>query len=168
MNEKSKIDPVKRELVKNALIGICDTMLVMIVRTARSTNIKNTMDFSGALCDTQGRLVAQGLAVPAHLGAIMPALEGCLEYFGDDIHDGDIFLTNDPWSGALHQNDITMAQPIFHDERLVCWIGLTMHEVDVGGSVPGSIAVGARDVYAEGPLIPPIKVGEQPATATGI
>ena len=107
------IDPVKRELVKNALISICDSMLVTIVRTARSTNIKNTMDFSGALCDAGGRLVAQGLAVPAHLGAIMPALKGCMDYFGDDIGEGDILASNDPYSGCSHLNDIFMFKPVF-------------------------------------------------------
>src|SRR5690606_2941512 len=109
----AKIDPVQRELVKNALIGICDTMLVTIVRTARSTNIKNTMDFSAALCDADGQLVAQGLAVPVHLGAIMPALAGCLDHFGDDIHEGDILASNDPYSGASHLNDIFMFKPVF-------------------------------------------------------
>ena len=85
MEHAMKIDPIKRELIKNALVTICDNMLVMIVRTARSTNIKNTMDFSATICDADGQLVAQGLAVPAHLGAMMPALKGCLDYFGSDI-----------------------------------------------------------------------------------
>ncbi|MCC7079848.1 MAG: hydantoinase B/oxoprolinase family protein [Burkholderiales bacterium] len=158
MHEKTGIDPVKRELVKNALIGICDTMLVMIVRTARSTNIKNTMDFSGALCDAEGRLVAQGLAVPAHLGAIMPALAGCLAHFGDDVHDGDILCSNDPYSGCSHLNDIFMFKPVFADGRRIAFLCLILHHTDLGGRVPGGNAADSSEIFQEGLIVPPSKI----------
>ena len=144
MKPPVKIDPVKRELIKNALVSICDTMLVMIVRTARSTNIKNTMDFSAALCDGEGRLVAQGLAVPAHLGAIMPALKGCLDYFGDDIVPGDILASNDPYAGCSHLNDIFMFKPVFHEGERIAVLCLILHHTDLGGRVPGGADVRAR------------------------
>jgi N-methylhydantoinase B len=161
MDDSIKIDPVKRELVKNALIGICDTMLVTIVRTARSTNIKNTMDFSAALCDAQGSLVAQGLAVPVHLGAIMPALAGCLEHFGDDVHDGDILASNDPYAGASHLNDIFMFKPVFAGGERVAVLCLIMHHTDLGGRVPGGNAADSGEIFQEGLIVPPSKIVER-------
>jgi N-methylhydantoinase B len=157
----AQIDPVKRELIKNALISICDGMLVTIVRTARSTNIKNTMDFSGALCDAGGRLVAQGLAVPAHLGSVMPALKGCMDYFGDDIGEGDILANNDPYSGGSHLNDIFMFKPVFAHGRRIAFLCLILHHTDLGGRVPGGNASDSGEIFQEGLIVPPSKVCER-------
>ena len=160
MSDNIQIDPVKRELIKNALISICDTMLVMIVRTARSTNIKNTMDFSAALCDGAGQIVAQGLAVPAHLGAIMPALKGCLDHFGDDIVDGDILTSNDPYAGCSHLNDIFMFKPVFANGERIAVLCLILHHTDLGGRVPGGNASDSLEIFQEGLRIPPSKIVE--------
>ena len=108
-----KINPVRRELLNNALVTIADNVMVMIVRTARSSNVKNSLDFSAAILDGEGQLVAQGLAVPVHLGSMMPALKGCLDYFGDDIAEGDMLVCNDPYSGCSHLNDVYMYKPVF-------------------------------------------------------
>ena len=94
------IDPVKRELIKNALRTICDNMIVLVIRTSRSVVVKNNLDFSSSLLDANGEMVVQGLSLPAHLGATMPALKGCLDYFGDDVHEGDILASNDPYAGG--------------------------------------------------------------------
>ena len=160
MKQAVRIDPVKRELIKNALVSICDTMLVMIVRTARSTNIKNTMDFSAALCDSAGQLVAQGLAVPAHLGAMMPALKGCLDYFGDDIAEGDILTSNDPYAGCSHLNDIFMFKPVFTGGERIAVLCLILHHTDLGGRVPGGNASDSTEIFQEGLRIPPSKIYE--------
>ena len=160
MKQAARIDPVKRELIKNALVSICDTMLVMIVRTARSTNIKNTMDFSAALCDSAGQLVAQGLAVPAHLGAMMPALKGCLDYFGDDIAEGDILTSNDPYAGCSHLNDIFMFKPVFTGGERIAVLCLILHHTDLGGRVPGGNAADSTEIFQEGLRIPPSKIYE--------
>ena len=160
MKQAARIDPVKRELIKNALVSICDTMLVMIVRTARSTNIKNTMDFSAALCDGSGQIVAQGLAVPAHLGAMMPALKGCLDYFGDDIAEGDILTSNDPYAGCSHLNDIFMFKPVFTGGERIAVLCLILHHTDLGGRVPGGNAADSTEIFQEGLRIPPSKIYE--------
>ena len=152
------IDPVKLELLKNGLVSICDNMLGLVVRTARSTNIKNTMDFSATICDAQGQLVAQGLAVPAHLGSMMPALEGCMAYFGDDIADGDILCNNDPYAGGSHLNDIFMFKPVFYDGRCLAYLGLILHHTDLGGRVPGGNAADSSEIFQEGLRIPPSKI----------
>ena len=75
------LSPINRELIRNALVTIADNMLVTVIRTSRSTVVKVNLDFSASICDAQGQMVAQGLSLPSHLGATMPALEGCLEEF---------------------------------------------------------------------------------------
>lgn len=154
------IDPVKRELLKNALVTITDNVLVMIVRTARSANVKNSMDFSAAILDAGGELVAQGLAVPVHLGAMMPAMRGCLDYFGEDVQEGDVLASNDPYSGCSHLNDIFMFKPIFAGGRRIAWIGIVLHHTDLGGRVPGGNAADSNEIFEEGLRIPPSKLVE--------
>ena len=131
------INPVKRELLNNALVTIADNVMVMIVRTARSANVKNSLDFSAAILDADGQLVAQGLAVPVHLGSMMPAIKGCLDYFGDDVADGDMLVCNDPYSGCSHLNDVYMFKPVFAGARRIAWIGIVLHHSDLGGRVAG-------------------------------
>jgi len=160
MTTKATIDPVKRELLKNALVTITDNMLVMIVRTARSANVKNSMDFSAAILDAEGALVAQGLAVPVHLGAMMPALKGAMDDFGDDIAPGDILASNDPFSGCSHLNDIFMFRPVFAHGKLIAWIGLILHHTDLGGRVAGGNATDSNEIFEEGLRIPPVKIVE--------
>ena len=95
-NKTVALDPFKRELIHKGLVTIADNMILTVVRTSRSTVVKNNLDFSASICDGEGQLVAQGLALPVHIGATMPALQGCLDYFGDDVHPGDILANNDP------------------------------------------------------------------------
>ncbi|MCX7197156.1 MAG: hydantoinase B/oxoprolinase family protein [Proteobacteria bacterium] len=155
-----KINPVRRELLNHALVAIADNVLVMIVRTARSSNVKNSMDFSAAILDADGVLVAQGLAVPVHLGAMMPAMRGCLDYFGDDIVEGDVLATNDPYSGGSHLNDIFTFKPVYVAGRRIAWIGIILHHTDLGGRVPGGNATDSNEIFEEGLRIPPTKIVE--------
>ena len=92
------VDPIRLELIKNALVMVSDNMMVSVLRTSRSTLVKSNMDFSASILDADGDMVAQGLALPGHLGATMPALRGCLDYYGNDIQPGDILASNDPCS----------------------------------------------------------------------
>jgi N-methylhydantoinase B len=150
--------PIIRELIKNALVTIADNMLVSIVRTSRSTVVKNNLDFSAAICDGSGQLIAQGLALPAHLGAIMPALRGCLDLFGNDVSANDILCTNDPYSGGSHLNDLFMFKPVdVHGKRLV-YLCLILHHTDMGGRVPGGNATDSTEIYQEGLRLPPLKI----------
>ena len=152
------IDPIRRELVKNALVTIADNIMLSVVRTARSTVVKTNMDFSASICNAEGQMVAQGLAVPAHLGATMPALKGCTDFFGDDIHEGDILVSNDPYCGGSHLNDIFMFKPVFVGGRTVAYLGLILHHTDMGGRVPGGNAGDSNEIYQEGLRIPPDKI----------
>lgn len=154
------IDPIRRELLKNALVTTADNALVMVARTARTSNVKNSMDFSAAICDAQGRLVAQGLAVPVHLGVVMPALEACMAHFGDDVHDGDVLASNDPYSGCSHLNDIFTFKPVYCNGELIAFVSLILHHSDLGGRVPGGNAADSMEIFEEGLRIPPVKIVE--------
>lgn len=152
------INPIRRELLKNALVTIADNALVMVTRTARTANVKNSMDFSSAICDGAGTLAAQGMAVPVHLGVVMPALKGCIDYFGDNIVEGDVLASNDPYSGCSHLNDIFTFKPIYVDGERVAFVSLVLHHTDLGGRVPGGNAADSQEIFEEGLRIPPVKL----------
>ena len=152
------IDPIRRELLKNALTTIADNVMLQVVRTARSTVVKNNLDFSACIFDSEGQVIAQGLAVPVHLGAMMPALKGCLDHFREDIRQGDILASNDPYAGGSHLNDIFMFKPVFVGTHLLGYAVLVAHHNDIGGRVPGSSAADSTEVYQEGLQIPVLKL----------
>lgn len=155
------ISPIKRELLKNALVTIADNALVMVTRTARTANVKNSMDFSSAICDAGGNLAAQGMAVPVHLGVVMPALKGCTDFFGDDIEEADVLASNDPYSGCSHLNDIFTFKPIYVDGQRVAFVSLVLHHTDLGGRVAGGNAADSHEIWEEGLRIPPVKLRER-------
>jgi N-methylhydantoinase B len=155
------VNPIKRELIRNALVTIADNMIVTVIRTSRSIVVKNNLDFSSCICDAEGQLVAQGLALPAHLGAMMPALKGCMDFFGDDIHSGDILASNDPYSGASHLNDVFMFAPVYSASGVrIAFVCLILHHTDMGGRVPGGNAADSTEIFQEGLRIPPSKIYE--------
>lgn len=155
------INPIRRELLKNALVTIADNALVMVTRTARTANVKNSMDFSSAICNAAGVLAAQGMAVPVHLGVVMPALKGCTDYFGEDIAEGDVLASNDPYSGCSHLNDIFTFKPIYVDGKRVAFVSLVLHHTDLGGRVAGGNAADSQEIWEEGLRIPPVKLREK-------
>ena len=154
------IDPITAELFRNAITAIGDEMSLTIYRTAYSSVLKNIMDYSTAICDAEGRLVAQGLSLPGHLCSIPVALQAALRHFGDDIAEGDILILNDPYDGGMHLPDIFVFKPIFSDTAVIAYAATICHHTDVGGRVPGSNASDSTEIYAEGLRIPPLKLYE--------
>lgn len=154
------INPIKRDIIKNALATIADNMIVTVVQTARSPIVKNKLDFSTAICDPQGRLAGQGLALPAHLGAIMPALAAVIEDYRDDMSPGDIFINNDPYRGGSHLIDVFMFKPVFEGKRLIAFASIIIHHTDIGGRVAGGQASDNTEIYQEGLRLPPLKFYE--------
>jgi N-methylhydantoinase B len=154
-------DPITEELFRNAIAALGDEMVLTIYRTAYSGVLKNIMDYSAALCDAQGRLAAQGLALPGHLCSIPVALQAVLRHFGDDIAEGDILINNDPYDGGMHLPDIFIFKPLFADGRPIAYAATICHHTDVGGRVPGSNASDSTEIYAEGLRIPPLKLYER-------
>ena len=151
-------DPVTREIVKNALMSIADTMALTVVRTARSAVIKHGMDFSTSLFTADGQQVAQGLTLPPHLGSMAPALEGVMNAFGDDVHPEDVFANNDPYEGASHLPDIFLFKPIFAYDTLIGWSCCIGHQTDIGGRVAGGNACDNTEIFQEGLILPPLKL----------
>ena len=154
------MDPITAELFRNAVAAIGDEMVLTIYRTAYSGVLKNIMDYSAALCDGQGRLVAQGLSLPGHLCSIPVALQAALRAFDGDINEGDILVLNDPYEGGMHLPDIFVFRPLFADGAILAYAATICHHTDVGGRVPGSNASDSTEIFAEGLRIPPLKLYE--------
>lgn len=151
-------DPIAFELFKNALVAIADEMALTITRTTYSGVLKDNMDFSTAFCDGDGRLVAQGLTLPGHLGSLPTALRAAIDRFGDDIVEGDVLCLNDPYAGGMHLPDLFVFKPIFHDGQRIAFASTICHHTDVGGRVAGSNAADSTEIYQEGLRIPPSKL----------
>jgi N-methylhydantoinase B len=146
------------ELFKNELFSIADEMAVTICRTTYSGVLRDNMDFSTGVADPKGRLVAQGLTLPVHLGSIRTALQAVMHKYAGNVNDGDVFILNDPFEGGMHLPDIFIIKPVFSGPELVAFAATTAHHVDVGGHVPGSNAVNSTEIFQEGLRIPPLKL----------
>ena len=153
-------DPIEFELFKNSIFSIADEMAVTITRTTYSGVLKDNMDFSTAFADAEGKMVAQGLTLPGHLGSIPTALEATLRYFRDDMKPGDVFILNDPFDGGMHLPDIFVFKPIYHEGKRLAFAATICHHTDVGGRVAGSNASDSTEIYQEGLRIPPLKFYE--------
>lgn len=154
-------DAIHLELVKNAIGSVVDEMVLTVVRVAYSSIMKDTMDLSSAFCDRQGRMIAQGLSLPLHLGSIPDAMQAVRTKFGDALQPGDIVVLNDPYQGGMHLPDIFMFKPIFATERLLGYAVIVAHHNDVGGRVPGSSAADSTEIFQEGLRIPIVKLYER-------
>ena len=161
MSEKTTVDPITFEVLKNALASIADEMALVLMRSAYSPVVRDTMDYSTALCDRQGRVVAQGLTLAIQLGAFPDLMRRIVETFGNDTRPGDVFIANDPYgSGGQHLPDIYVVKPIFFDGALEGYATTMAHHSDVGGIAPGSVAMHATEIFQEGLRIPLLKLYE--------
>ena len=153
-------DPIAFELFKNSIFSIADEMALTITRTTYSGVLKENMDFSTAFADAEGKLVAQGLTLPGHLGSIPTALAAVLRRYRDNMVPGDVFIMNDPFDGGMHLPDIFIFRPIYVDGERMAFSASVCHHTDVGGRVAGSNASDSTEIYAEGLRIAPLKLYE--------
>ncbi len=154
-------DPFIVELVQNALQALCDEMCTALRRAAMSMVIYERLDFGVAVVDPQGRMICQGAGLPVFIGMLDGAVRAALDKFGDDIHAGDVFVTNDPYDGGgSHLNDVVLSMPVFEDGQIVGWLVNKAHWTDIGGIRPGSMATDATEVYQEGVNFPNVKLFE--------
>jgi N-methylhydantoinase B len=153
-------DPIAFELFKNAIFSIADEMALTIMRTTYSGVLKDNMDYSTGFADAEGKLVAQGLTLPGHLGSVPTAMESIMRHYRDDMRPGDVFIMNDPFDGGMHLPDIFVIQPIYHRGERVAFACTVCHHTDVGGRVAGSNASDSTEIYAEGLRIAPLKFYE--------
>lgn len=154
------LDAITLEIILNGMRSIGDETFIALMRSAYSTNIKERKDHSTAIVDSRGRLVVQAEAsLPIHIASMTGLMAVLLQKYGDDIHEGDIFVGNDPHvAGGTHLPDINMAMPVFAEGRLIAFTCNIAHHADVGGIAPGSMAGGMSEIYQEGLRIPPIRL----------
>ena len=153
----ASIDPVRFEVLRNALLAITEEMGATLRRAAYSTNIKTRGDFSCAFFDRELRTIAQAFAQPSHLGSLAHIVPRAIQTYGaEHVQPGDGILINDPYLGGVHLNDITLITPVFYRDDLVGYVANIAHHVDVGGGAPGSIGV-SSEIYQEGMVIPPVR-----------
>ncbi len=154
----TEVDPITREIVKNGLAAAADEMSMALYRTAYSTIVRDCLDYSTSLCDAEGEMIAQGVTIPLHLGAVPFAMEALFAKFGDDMEPGDVFILNDPFDGGMHIPDIFIVKPVFWEQRRVAFAVSTAHHLDLGGRLPGSSACDNTEIFQEGLRIPWLKL----------
>ncbi len=157
------MDEVGRlELIREALIAVTQEMRANVIHSSYSSIIYEGHDFSTALVGPDGRYVAQCDGDhPLHVFSVPYSTREILKQFGDDIHEGDIFLHNDPYTGGTHLNDILQLHPVVHEGDIVMFAAIRYHFGDVGGMTPGSLSGEAREIFQEGLRITPTKICEK-------
>jgi N-methylhydantoinase B len=157
------VDPITLEVVREGLSSIVREMRITLVRTAYSSILYEGEDFSCVLMDGDAQIIAmsRGQDHPLHIVPISWSMKAVRERFGDDIHEGDIFLHNDPYTGGTHLNDVAMIYPMFVEGRLFLFPVVRAHWGDVGGMSPGSLSGRVTEIYQEGVRIPPIRIYER-------
>ena len=157
----SKIDPITLEVARTRLEAIVEEMGATMLRTAHSSIYVECRDYSVAILNRDGGLVAMGQFIPHHQGGMEAALKSIISERGlDTMGPGDVYITNDAYMGGTHTLDINLFMPVFHGKDLVCFCGAAAHQIDLGGGAPGSYVVGATEVFQEGIVFPRMKVGE--------
>ena len=155
---QKRFDPILLEVMNNELTAVAEEMAITMKRTARSIVAKEGGDFSTALVDAEGRLIAQGVAAGAHLGYIVGVMPWVLKKFGGNLQPGDIIAANDPYWGLSHLPDIVLIMPIFWRDELCGFAAVVEHHTDIGGRFPGGMGVACAEIYEEGVRLPGVKL----------
>lgn len=152
------VDPITLSVVRGVLETTQREMTLALEKTARSSVFNLAHDYSNALFNGVPEMIMQGQDIPIHLGSLIPAMKCVAEYFGDDIHPGDVLMHNDPAYMGSHMIDTCMYKPVFYNGELVFWTVCKGHLTDIGGPVPAGYNPDATEIYAEGLRIPPVKI----------
>jgi N-methylhydantoinase B len=152
-----RADPATFEIVKNSLYKIAEEMRVVLAKTAFSPLLKSAGDYSCGVFDAQGEMVAQGPDLPIHLGSMPDAVRAVVAAFSADVHDGDVFIHNDPYFGGSHLPDVNVVRPAFYQGQLIGYTCLRAHWPDIGSATPGSYGA-VTDIFGEGLRLPPLRL----------
>jgi N-methylhydantoinase B len=155
------LDPIAAEIVASGLAYASEEMGIALRNAAYSPNIKERLDHSCAIFDRELRLVAQAEHIPVHLGSLPWGLRQTLAHLtarGAVLRPGEQWVVNDPYLSGTHLNDVTVIRPVFVDGAIFAYACNNAHHADVGGSVPGSMPPDARDLFAEGFVLPPVRL----------
>jgi len=158
----TQVDPVRLEIFNNLFMSIAEQMGATLANTAYSVNIKERLDFSCALFDGEGNLIANAPHMPVHLGSMGESVKRVITDNLGRMRRGDVYMLNDPYRGGTHLPDITVITPVFeeHTGTLLFYVGSRGHHADVGGITPGSMPPSSRTVDEEGVLISNFKLVE--------
>src|SRR6266852_2869677 len=152
-------DPIELEIFKNIYHSIAEEMGAALRRTAFSPNIKERRDYSCAIFDSHGEVIAMGDHMPVHLGSMPMSVRAAIESF--PLSSGDVVMLNDPFRGGTHLPDITLVAPVYirrkRRGRPDFYVASRAHHADVGGAYPGSMGL-CREIYQEGLRIPPVRI----------
>src|SRR6516162_5491547 len=154
------LDPITLSVIQHRLRAIVEEMGEAMLRTSYSQILNSSRDFSTALCDPEGRLVAQAEHVPIHVGALPFAAKSVHEFFKGKIRAGDVYLLNDPYHGGNHLPDLTVFVPVFDGDRMAFWSINRSHQSDIGGATHGAYNASATEIWQEGLRVPPLKVAD--------
>lgn len=159
----TKLDPISFEILRHRLWAINEEAATTIKLVSGSSVATEANDMNTSLMNAKAEVFVVGRYSLAKATTLSVVVEDILEHYQTNpgIRPGDGFICNDPYLGVQHQNDVAFVMPFFYEGDLVGWAGAELHQVDVGGPVPGQIQVGAKDIYGEAPLIPPIKIVER-------
>lgn len=149
----TEADPVLLEVFNNLFMSVADQMGATLANTAWSVNIKERLDFSCAIFDASGDLVANAPHVPVHLGSMSHAVKTVIAAVGATAQEGDAWMLNAPWNGGTHLPDVTVITPVFVDGRAAFWLGSRGHHADIGGRTPGSAPPDSTTIEEEGVVI---------------
>ncbi|MCL2898739.1 hydantoinase B/oxoprolinase family protein [Brenneria tiliae] len=153
-------DPVMLEIFNNLFMSIAEQMGYRLQNTAYSVNIKERLDFSCALFDADGGLVANAPHIPVHLGSMGASVQAVMRAGAGELRPGDVYILNDPYAGGTHLPDVTVVTPVFSADgrKLLFYVGSRGHHADIGGLTPGSMPSDSRVIEEEGVLITPFKL----------
>jgi 5-oxoprolinase (ATP-hydrolysing) len=156
-------DPVMLEVFNKLFMSIAEQMGVRLANTAHSVNIKERLDFSCALFDGEGNLIANAPHMPVHLGSMGESIKTVLRLNAGAMAEGDVYMLNNPYAGGTHLPDVTVVMPVFaaDGQQILFYVASRGHHADVGGITPGSMPPASRDVEEEGVLIDNFKLVER-------
>ena len=158
-NLPNQLDPVAVEVIRNKLDGIANEMQYSLLRSAFSPIVKEGLDASASLFTLGGETLAQSIAIPIHLGTLIPIVEEILKRNPvETLAEGDVFIMNDPYLGGTHLPDIALVMPVFVEGHPLGLSAAMVHHQDVGGMTPGSVPTNATEIFQEGIRIPPLKL----------
>ena len=158
---RSKVDPITLSVIRGVLETTQREMTLSLEKTARSSVFNLAHDYSTALFNAEPEMILQGQDIPIHLGSLIPAMKAVAKFFGDDVHEGDLILHNDPTYGGSHSIDMCLYKPVFYKGKLRYWTICKGHLTDIGGPVPAGYNPDAKEIYAEGLRIPPVKIWDR-------
>jgi 5-oxoprolinase (ATP-hydrolysing) len=156
-------DPVRLEIFKNLFQFIAEQMGITLQNTAASVNIKERLDFSCAIFDQQGQLVANAPHIPVHLGSMSESVNSLIKAKKDDLKVGDVYMQNNPYDGGTHLPDVTVITPVFapNTNQILFYVASRGHQADIGGITPGSMPPNSTTVEEEGILIDNVQLVNQ-------